>query len=426
MGAALLSATAASGCVIEGGSGPTATELYRLIDAHCTSATRCGCGWAVTDEDACTTELEARWKARLTEGLNKGLQYDAACFTAMTEQIERYGCAGASGEIPLCESFCAPLHGDVAEGEPCGADQHDDGLVSDCAQGLYCLDGTCTAPCVALSGRGEGEPCLNELVGPYDDCAEGLFCSWSSGQCERAPGQDEPCPDGYCDVGLYCDWQFGTCRRQAGVGEPCFEAECAEDLWCQYELNQCTPRATEGQSCDAVPCIDALYCTYDGILGSSCRRPAAEGESCQNVPCEGELWCNESSVCVAPPAEGQACLLGFVCAEGLVCDPVQLLCVAPPGEGEPCPAGECADGTWCDNSVMPEGVCTARRAIDEECSGHRQCESGYCPNGFCWPLPLEGDDCTGAGVCAGGLVCNGTTCEPTVSQGPAACSYLGW
>jgi hypothetical protein len=130
---------------------------------------------------------------------------------------------------------------------------------------------------------------------------------------------------------------------------------------------------------------------------------------------------------VAAPGEDQPCLYGYACAEGLVCD-VEVLCVVPPAEGQPCASGECVTGSWCDISMDPNGVgiCAARKPNDDMCSGHRQCQSGYCPNGFCWPLPLEGDACDGSGVCGGGLVCNGTTCEPTVTQGPAACTYLGW
>ena len=65
-------------------------------------------------------------------------------------------------------------------------------------------------------------------------------------------------------------------------------------------------------------------------------------------------------------------------------------------------------------------------SLGASCLTNQQCQSGYCPNGFCWALPLEGDACDGSDVCGGGLVCNGTTCEPTVTQGPAACTYRGW
>lgn len=413
-----------TGCVIET-TGPTASELYRLIDAHCQSATRCGCAWAVTDEDACTSELEARWKDRLSEGVARNLTYDATCFAAMTTRIEEYGCYWADGEMPLCESFCAPLHGDQPEGEPCQADAEEDGLVSNCAQGLYCLDGRCAAPCAALSGRREGETCANEMSGPYDDCATGLLCSWASGKCEAAPGLGDACVDGECAEGLYCYWDSNVCVSAAGLGQPCLDVPCAEGLTCAWETNRCVQPPGEGQPCFDSPCADDLFCDYSSGNGI-CRGYAAEGEDCWNLPCEEELWCNENNRCTAPPTEGQPCLLGFVCAEGLACDPIQQLCVAPPAEGQPCPAGECADGAWCDTATDPNGICTARRAIDEPCAGHRQCESNYCPNGFCWATPLEGDGCEGTGVCAGGLVCNGTTCEPTPTRGPAACSYGGW
>jgi hypothetical protein len=412
------------GCVIES-TGPTATELYRLIDAHCHSAVRCGCAFAVTGEDACTTALEARWKQRLSDGLRRELHYDAACFAAMTERIEEYGCYWANGPTPLCESFCAPLHGERAEGEPCAADAGDDGLVSDCAQGLYCLDGTCTAPCVALTGRQQGQTCAAEGGEPFDDCAPGLFCSWASGRCEPAPGLGQACSGGECADDLQCSWQTRTCVPAAGLGDTCYDLPCAADLACDWETDRCVARPGLGEPCRGTPCDLDLYCDWSSGSGV-CRRYAAEGESCWGTPCEAELLCNEGNVCQSPPGEGQPCLFGFVCTEGLVCAPLEGLCMPPPAEGQPCPAGECADGAWCDTSTDPDGICTARRANDEPCTGHRQCQSGYCPNGFCWPLPLEGDGCQGAGICGGGLVCNGTTCEPTLARGPAACSYGGW
>jgi hypothetical protein len=414
-------------CVIEGGPGPTATELYRLIDAHCASATTCGCAWAVTDEDACATELEARWKTRLAAALDRGLRYDAECFAAITTQIEDWRCYWPGGDTPLCESYCAPLHGDRAEGDSCQGDGDADGLVSDCAQGLYCLDGTCTAPCAALGGRREGEPCGNEILGPYDDCAGGLHCSWVTGQCEPEPTVGDPCLEGNCGADLYCSWQTNTCVTAAGAGQPCIDVPCIDGLVCDWQSNTCFAGAGEGQSCNERQCAEGLSCEWsEGDGNAYCRTYATEGQDCSQRQCADLLWCGDSNVCVTAPTEGEPCLFGSLCDDELVCDFVQNLCVAPPPEGQPCASGTCAEGSWCDTAVVPEGICAPRLALDEMCAGHRQCESGYCPNGFCWPLPLEGDACTGAGVCAGGLVCNGTTCEPTLTRAPAACSYAGW
>jgi hypothetical protein len=426
LGAAAFGVAATLGaCVIEGGPGPTATELYAVIDAHCRNATTCACAWTVEDEDACTPELEARWKARLSEAQRRDLRYDAACFAGLVAQIDERGCywPDPGGELPLCDSFCAPFHGDRAEGEDC---EGEDVLVSDCAQGLVCSEGACTSPCVALSGRRDGEPCGNEQQGAYDDCATGSWCNWS-GFCERVAEAGDPCSDGNCGEGLYCDWQTNLCTPPGGEGESCFEVPCAEGLACDWQTNTCTAAPGEGEPCYDLPCADDLYCDYTKD-GAYCRSYAAAGEDCSQRPCEELLWCNDASRCVPAPEEGQPCLFDSICAEGSVCDSGSLVCVAPPPEGQPCASGTCAEGSWCDVAMDPMGVgiCAPLRANDEMCSGHRQCQSNYCPNGFCWALPLEGDGCEGAGVCAGGLVCNGTTCEPTLTRAPAACSYPGW
>jgi hypothetical protein len=383
--------------VIDGGPGPTATELYALIDLHCSSATACGCAWAVVEEDACVPELETRWKARLSEAQRRELRYDAECFASLSAQIDQWRCYWPGGDIPLCDGFCAPFHGDRAEGDDC---EGDDALVSDCAQGLVCREGTCTAPCAALDGRQQGEVCGNELQGNYDDCAAGLWCSWS-GICEVAPAAGDPCFEGNCGDELYCDWNTSTCVARPGEGELCWDTPCADGLYCDWQTKAEPPY---------------------------CRRFAQEGEPCDQRECADELWCIDGLRCVAAPEEGEPCLFGSVCADGIVCQLESGLCVAPPEEGQPCVENTCASGSWCDTAMDPTGVgiCAPRLANDEMCSGHRQCQSGYCPNGFCWPVPLEGEGCEGAGLCAGGLVCNGTTCEPTLTRAPAACIYPGW
>lgn len=380
-------------CVIDD-SGPTSTELYRLIDTHCSSATACDCTWTQADEDTCTVELEARWKARLSEGQRRELQYDAECLASLTTQIEDRDCYWPGGASPLCESFCAVFHGDRAEGERCEGNDH---LVSDCAQGLLCQEGTCTAPCAALGGRQRGEPCANDMFGEYDDCAAGLWCSWSSGLCERQATQGQPCSSGECGEGLTCRWQTGTCEAAAGAGQSCDENECAAGLYCEWLGN-----------------------------GAYCQPYAEEGDNCYQRSCADELWCNENDRCVPAPAAGQPCLWGSVCADQTLCDFATSTCVALPELDEPCVQSTCATGSWCDTADVPEGICAARVANDEMCAGHRQCQSNYCPNGFCWARPGDGESCEGAGVCAEGLVCNGTTCEPTITRAPATCSYPGW
>lgn len=421
---ALGSVALPGGCVIESG-GPTATELYRLIDAHCESASACQCAWAVESDDACTPALEARWKARLSEAQRRDLEYDAECFARLTNRIEAQGCSwpiSSDGEEPpLCEIHCAPFHGERAAGESC---EGDDPLVSDCAQGLLCAEGECAAPCTTLGGRKRGEVCSSEDFGPFDDCAAGLFCSWATGKCEVEPSEGQPCLDGSCGESLYCDWERNICVGAAEAGESCFDVPCVEGHYCNWQTNTCVAQADEGESCSQQDCRSDLYCDY---TTETCAPYAAEGQTCANRPCQDELWCGDTGVCVAAPEVGDPCLYGSLCSEDSACDFTTNVCTALPTEGQPCVFGSCAPDTWCSTSAMdPTGICTGLLANDERCSGHRQCQSAYCPNGFCWARPSEGESCLGTNLCAEGLVCNGLTCEATITRAPATCSYPGW
>ncbi|MCX4244988.1 hypothetical protein [Paraliomyxa miuraensis] len=387
----------ATGCVLYEDAGPTSTELYALIQSHCQSATACSCGWTGYDEDACVPELETRWKARLSEGQRRELVYDPACMALITETIERYACYWPGGSTPLCTDFCAVFHGSRAEGEPCGGD---DPLISDCAQGLACHDGECAAPCDVLGGRAQGETCGNDMLGPYDDCASGLWCSWATGRCEPAAELGESCDYGSCAAGLQCSWRTNTCMAPPGEGQPCDDLDCAEGLYCEWSYESGT---------------------------TACQRFATEGEPCDQRPCAQDLHCNDYSRCVVAPGVGESCLWGVLCSDDSVCDPDQVRCVERPEAGAACISGSCALGAWCSTTIDdPIGTCMAPQENGQMCAGHPQCQSRYCPNGFCQPAPAEGESCEDTLACGPGLVCNGTTCETTLTRGPAACGYPGW
>lgn len=395
IGAGVVAVAMLEACVLYDDQGPTSTELYRLIDAHCGSATACGCDFARPDADACVPELEVRWKARASEAQARGLRYDAACLAGITAEVEAYGCYWPGGASPLCDRFCAVFHGDAAEGDDCSGD---DVLVSDCAQGLACHEGTCVSPCAGLGGRGEGERCGDDLRGQFDDCADGLWCAW---------------------------WTTGLCQRSAGPGESCSNAECATGLVCDWRNDVCVTARTEGQSCDDADCAEGLSCEWNNGA-SFCRSYAQEGEACSDRPCADELWCNEAERCAPAPGAGQPCLWGSICDDASTCDFTVGLCLALPGAGAPCAVGQCAAGAWCDTSVDANGLCVPPRATGEMCAGHSHCQSRYCPNGFCGEPPRLGESCVEAGACAPGLVCNGEICETTLTRAPAACSYPGW
>ncbi len=373
---------------------PARRDAERLMARLCESAERCMCADDLAD-GGCEEHRLRVWDERIEQGRRRNLTYDRECFETQVELAGEYGCWGAgSFDQHLCESFCAVFHGSRREGESCdGFDE----VVSNCAQGLLCDEGTCVSPCARLTGLAAGQTCVSEEGETIEDCAVGLQCDYSTRTCIALPEVGQPC-SGSCAFGAFCDWQAGVCAPLRGEGESCASAECAPDLYCRYswdgenETSICVRYALEGELCD-----------YDGR-------------------CASGLACGADQRCHAPGDEGDSCSTG--CRDGLYCDFEVDQCKAPPDTvGEPCPFGTCGAGLWCDATTV---VCQEKLPNGERCSGHAQCESSYCPAAFCLDRPALGGDCSGAGVCQFGLVCDGSKCIPAAEAGPAACSYQGW
>jgi hypothetical protein len=387
-GASVLMVAGAVACA---GEHPARTDVERLLPTLCEQADACACGF----DSGCLEQRQALWDARIEAGSDRGLTYDADCLEAQLADLDTIGCSAAtrSGDH-LCGSYCAVFYGSRSEGESC---QGFDEVVSDCAADLVCNGGTCTDPCLVLTGLGSGEVCMSETGMTFDNCADGLLCNFESRTCIEAPGAGESCSNG-CGAGLYCD----------------------------YARNTCAPLLAEGEPCDYNGCREGLFCAWsEGI--SVCRRLGDVGDPCRDLGCNSGLLCDwEGDRCVSPPIGGEACVQS-TCAPGFACDFAVNQCVTPPdAPGSACPLGECGAGLWCDASQVPEGKCSVARETGETCSGHRQCVSGYCPNGYCHDLPLAGDDCRGTALCANGLVCDGATCQRAAGTGSAVCGYAGW
>jgi hypothetical protein len=134
-------------------------------------------------------------------------------------------------------------------------------------------------------------------------------------------------------------------------------------------------------------CGPGLVCTA-GQCADPCAR-AGNGQSCADLSCAQDLYCDDNQVCTPLPAVGDACWQGN-CASGSYCD-------------QPDPM---------DPSIR---ICAAAKANDDPCMGHGECQSLHCPRGACEPLPGRDQACP-AGLCAPGLSCVETVCrvEPEV------------
>ncbi|MCB9730706.1 MAG: hypothetical protein H6746_19705 [Deltaproteobacteria bacterium] len=299
---------------------------------------------------------------------------------------------------PCADSLCA-------EGLRCGSDDlcAVPGAASDacdgdadCGLGLHCAEGACAADDLTAAGTactGSGEcagqtdclastrrlcraPVQGGACQGDSECAAGQFCD--GGDCQPAPGLDQPCGNGVaCQPGLACGFSGkgggptegeGLCRPLPQNGAPCALGEqgpfvCAEGLACLE--GTCGPAPGDGQACavGAIRCAEGLGCHYEGEA-SVCRPRLDAGGECQlDDSCQSGLFCDFSQLrCEPYYAANAACSAGNECGPQGACVPdadQRFRCVPRPGLGDPCFLPECRDGLLCA-SPYEAGTCAPK------------------------------------------------------------------
>lgn len=230
------------------------------------------------DEVACVDVRRATASEEQLAAQAAGLIYDDQCAGDLLALAEANGCAP---QLALdCDTFCAVYHGQQGVNQPCTMPVEGQPAWSDCAQGLWCIAGTCVDACANPEvGLGLGEMCRDDEGQSLGMCdpQQGLWCDADSRICITLPGVGEPCYlSEICGVGATCDWSGdgAICVPIPGAGEAC-----------TYE------------------CDEGFYC--NGVDG-------AEG------------------VCVALPGEGQPCGPGGACSTGHACN-ADNVCEGLPG-----------------------------------------------------------------------------------------------
>ena len=185
---------------------------------------------------------------------------------------------------------------------------------------------------------------------------------------------------------------FGR-RLEIHASRDCKPTSWDEELRCGVGCSLLHGDRGPGYDCvrDGVfsTCQQGLVC-----IDSTCVDPCdhwAVGITCASAPCAYPTLCDQTTeTCVAPPGEGEACLNGSQCEQGL----------------------ECIAGT-----------CGGPRDDGEACMGHDHCLSRNCPAGFCAPRPVAGESCAGSVACAEGLRCLEEVCvEGTRPGDPCPCT----
>lgn len=227
------------------------------------------------DQVACTEAWNTTVDEQQQAAQAAGLIYDPQCAGDLLAVVEASGC---EAQVPLdCDTYCAAYHGEQGVGASCTVPIEEQPTWSDCAQGLWCLQGTCQDACGANAGLGLGEMCR-------DDQGESL---------------------GNCQTGLWCDFETNNCIALPAVGEPCYLGEiCGAGAICDFSGSEsvCIPVPGAGEAC-TYACDVGLYC--DGVDG-------AEG------------------TCVVLPGEGQPCSPSGGCAEGSLCNDAAVCEALPP------------------------------------------------------------------------------------------------
>jgi hypothetical protein len=271
----------------------------------------------------------------------------------------------------LLASCPGMLVGHVNAGERCD-------LEGECVAGARCFfpgsnpglplppnQGPLTAPGggICVPHRKQGETCVS-----HADCdpAMNLVCHSTDRLCGPAAQLGASCgavfpsaaPD-ECDrkARLYCEPSTGQCQRLPGEGEPCsvFGAE----------------------PCDTDPTL-GLGCIGAGVNGfGTCMRAAGAGASCGAAAlpvCGPQLYCRATQsdgigVCDDLKQLDDACT-GGDCAQGSVCDPHLRVCATP---GPNPPGSRCEQDSdcvtlSCEAQFSANKVCTP---VDQrvECTG---------------------------------------------------------
>lgn len=213
----------------------------------------------------------------------------------------------------------------------------------ECGAGQFCaIAGACPGSC---SPRGaQGAACDAEAL---LSCADGLFCV--RGTCQPPNGQGQPCGENFppCAGGLGCDAELGA---DEGTCEPIDDRQVGEGQTCGFN----------GPFCQG-----GLSCVLSGFE-LVCRTPVGAGEVCSiGFPehCQPGLYCSGVNLdifdfegtCAPVPALGQPCADGAlfeVCGRGAVCD--ARMCRARARNGEPC-----GIDTTCYSGRCDAGTCAA-------------------------------------------------------------------
>ena len=269
-----------------------------------------------------------------------------------------------------------------------------------CTTGDHCAEGVCVV--VGALECDDGNPCTKDLCLPDGGCAvENIAAACTDGD---ACTLNDFCQDGQCISGtaLNCDDQ-----------NPCTDDSCNEAGLCVHPPNEAvcddSNPCTVGDHCQGGACVpeDGLFCDDGNVCTTDWCTPA---EGCvyqpNTLPCDDGDACTLGDLCSEGDCAGDKvanCNDGDVCTDDS-CDP-DVGCVHT-HNAVPCDDGNaCLTGDVCEN-----GVCSGTVALD--CNDANLCTDDSCdPDSGCSQIPNvvpcdDGNACSTGDVCLDG-VCGG-------------------
>jgi Dickkopf N-terminal cysteine-rich region len=253
--------------------------------------------------------------------------FSPASFEACAEDLAALGCDVQTHRLPAsCEQAFA---GQVAEGGDCDIDL-------DCGGAAFCDKGmleTCPGTCAALQAN--GLPCAAS-----HECADGLVCF--GGWCTAAGDEGDDCAAGMtpCGVGFAC--------RTEGADKLC---RSLASVYSADEGDACGPTASL--------CAGDLVCASTSASAGTCEPRVASGAACRRAQpnqCPRDEYCDADpgmeGTCTAFPVAEEPCLVGRsqVCAAGFVC--IADVCQAIGRAGDVCTEdSQCYSGTCLDSGA---------------------------------------------------------------------------
>lgn len=307
----------------------------------------------------------------------------------------------------------------------------------------------CIALAVALAACGEdpapvqADP-LASIPSTYARivCAQAFSCCDAKERADVLFVDPPPATQAECEPKLQAFLAAVFSQQRAAVDagrlvfhadreKACFEKAQAATCAAFFEQNlmdtdpDCEA-AFEGTVAVGGECAGDDECAVNGAICASsaggklgkCTLLGGEGEPCVDGRCQDGLSCRFAAAdgmlkCIAPIANGGACLVDDDCTSGF-CQYPASVCAAPAADGQPCSANAgCASG-WCD---VGASVCAAKKADGAACATSAECASGFCDGtSMCSPKKAGGAPCAVGGECASGF-CDQGACA-TTSSGP--------